>query len=155
MRGALFAMLALATALPAGAASFHSIVDNVEAQLGVRRVRTTGMGAVVNSFLFVRRPGGASSMNFATFEGGMPGFQAAVRSAAGRDWRPMITVHSKRQAEDVAIYVRTAGTKFELLIATSERGEATLVQMRLEGSRILEWLREPGRAIGAASAGMQ
>jgi len=61
-------------ALPAGAASFNSIVEKVESELGVRRVRLPGVGMLVNSFMFVKRPGGASSMSFATFEGDVPRF---------------------------------------------------------------------------------
>lgn len=148
------AVLAL-TALPAGAASFNSIVEKVESELGMRKIRMAGMSVLVNSFVFVRRPGGASSMNFATFEGEMGRFQTAVRQAAGSAWKPMISVHSKRDKEDVVIYVRADGGRLELLIATSEAREATLVRMKLDGIRILDWLRDPVGMNGAVSHGIQ
>jgi hypothetical protein len=143
VRRLLLGMVLGLAALPAGAASFHSIVEKVESEIGVRKVHTAGLGVLVNSFVFVRRPGGASSLNFATFEGGHPRFQAAVRRAAGRDWKPMVSVHSKRDNEDVVIYVRAEGNKFELLLATSDAHDATLVQLKLDGERILDWLRDP------------
>ncbi len=143
MRRLLIIAVLVLTALPAGAASFDSIVDRVESELGVRKVRLRGVGLLVNSFVFLRRPGGASSMHFAIFEEATPRFQAAVRQAAGKVWTPMVTVHSKRDAGDVVIYLRISGSRFELLIATSEGREATLVHLKLDGNRMLDWLRDP------------
>ena len=155
MRRFLLSAVLILTALPAGAASFHSIVEKVESDLGVRKVRMPGVGMLVNSFVFVKRPGGVSSLSLATFEGAMPRFQAAVSRAVGLDWKPMISVHSKRGKEDVVIYVRADRGKFELLIASSEAGEATLVQLKLEGAKILEWLRDPVQMNGAMSTSIQ
>lgn len=155
MRHLLISAVLLLTALPAGAASFGSIVEKVESNLGIRKVRIPGAGLIVNSFVFVKRPGGASSLNFATFEGDMARFQSSVRQAAGKDWRPMVTVHSRRDNEDVVIYVKASGGKFELLIASSEAGEATLVQLKLDGARILDWMRDPVRMNGSVSTSIQ
>lgn len=142
-------------ALPAGAASFNSIVDKVESEIGVRKVRMPGVGMLVNSFVFVKRPGGTSSLHFATFEGGMPRFQSAVRRAAGKDWKPMVSVHSRRNREDVVIYVRAEGSKFELLIASSDAHDGTLVQLKLDGDRILDWLRDPVKMNVSVSSSIQ
>jgi hypothetical protein len=131
------------------------MVERVESELGIQKVRMPGVGVLVNSFMFVRRPGGASSLNFATFEGGHPRFQAAVQRAAGRDWKPMVSVHSRRNREDVVIYVRAEGARFELVVATSDASDATLVQLKLDGVRILDWLREPVKMNGSVSASIQ
>lgn len=143
------------TALPAGAASFQSIVEKVESDLGVRKVRMPGVGLLINSVVFVKRPGGASSLNLATFEGEMTRFQAAVQRAAGREWKPMVRVHSRRDQEDVVIYVHADSNKFELLIASSESGEATLVQLKLEGKKLLDWLRDPVHMNAEVSGSVQ
>lgn len=155
MRRLLITTLLVGMALPAGAASFQSLVDKVESELGTRRVRMPGVGALVNSFMFVRRPGGTSSLNFATFEGGLPRFQAVVRQAVGRNWQPMISVHSNRKMEDVMIYVHADGGKFEMLIATNDSDDATLVQLKLDGARVLDWLRDPAGMNGSISGSIQ
>lgn len=155
MRRLILSVILALTALPAGASSFQSIVEKVESDLGVRKVRMPGVGLLVNSFVFVKRPGGASSLNLATFEGEMSRFQSAVQRAAGRQWKPMVTVRSKRDKEDVVIYVHADNNKFELLIASSESGEATLVQLKLEGKRILDWLRDPVQMNGTVSTSIQ
>jgi hypothetical protein len=155
VRRLLLSAVVILTALPAGAASFNSIVEKVESDLGVRRVRMPGVGLLVNSFVFIKRPNGTSSLSFATFEGEMQRFQAAVSRAAGRDWKPMISVHSRRDREDVVIYLRADSNKFELLIATSESGEATLVQLKLDGAKILDWLRDPVSMHGSVTANIQ
>ncbi|HEY3444650.1 MAG TPA: hypothetical protein VGK29_28120 [Paludibaculum sp.] len=155
MRRLILSLVLVLAALPAGAASFQSIVERVESDLGVRKVRMPGVGMLVNSFVFVKRPGGASSLNLATFEGEMTRFQAAVQRAAGREWKPMVNVHSRRDKEDVVIYVHAVNDKFELLIASSEAGEATLVQLKLEGKKILDWLRDPVQMNGTVSSSIQ
>lgn len=155
MKRLLITAVVLLSALPAGAASFGSIVEKVESDLGIRKVRIPGAGLLVNSFVFIKRPGGASSLNFATFEGDMARFQSSVRRAAGGGWLPMVTVHSRKDNEDVVIYVKASGGKFELLIATSEPGEATLVQLKLNGERILDWMRDPVKMNGSVSTSIQ
>lgn len=155
MRRLLLSAVLMLMALPAGASSFNSIVEKVESDMGVRRERMPGVGLLVNTILFVKRPNGTGALNFATFEGEMPKFQAAVSRAVGRDWKPMISVHSRRNNEDVVMYLRADSNKFELLIATSERGEATLVQLKLDGAKLLDWLRDPVSMHGSVTADIQ
>lgn len=127
------------------AGSFQDVVSSVEARLGARRMRMPGLGLLVNSFTFVRKPGGASSIHIATFEDQQfqpARFQAVVQEAAGRDWKPLIQVSSKGSGESMAAFVRTSGKSFEMLIATCESSEATLVQLKLDGRRLSSWLRD-------------
>jgi hypothetical protein len=67
----------------------------------------------------------------------------------------MVSVHSRKDGEDVVIYVRADRAKFELLIASSEAGEATLMQLKLEGKKILDWLRDPVSMKGEVSSDIQ
>jgi hypothetical protein len=147
----------LATAGFAMAASFEDVARNVESRLGMSRTRMPGMGFLVNSFVAVSRPGGARAMKLAAFEreNGRfqpETFQAAVKESAG-GWSPVVQVVSARNREEVAMYVRPAGSKWELLIATSESGEGTLVYLKIPGRDLLGWLRDKtelreGLAIG-------
>ena len=127
------------------AASFQDVVSHVESRLGARRMRMPGLGMLVNSFTFVRRPGGASSMKMAIFEDqhlDPARFQAAVRDAVGSDWKPMLQVSSRRSREGVVAYVRTSGNSFEMLIATSDSDDSTLVQLKLDGRHFSSWLSD-------------
>jgi hypothetical protein len=138
-------VLAALLAWPAMAGSFQDVVSNVETRMGARRMRMPGLGMLVNSFTFVRRPGGATSMKLAVFEDqhfAPARFQSAVQEAAGRDWKPMIQVNSKGARESMTAYVRTSGNSFEMLIATCDSDDATLVQLKLDGHRLSNWLRD-------------
>lgn len=136
----------LATAGIAMAASFEDVARNVESRLGMSRTRMPGVGFLVNSFVAVSRPGGARSMKLAAFDGEHgrfqpEAFQAAVKESVG-GWSPVVQVVSERNREEVAMYVRPAGSKWELLIATSEADEATLVYLKIPGRDLLGWLRD-------------
>ena len=54
----------------------------------------------------------------------------------------MVQVVSARNQEEVSMYVRPAGNNWELLIATSESGEGTLVYLKIPGRDLLGWLRD-------------
>jgi hypothetical protein len=149
----------LATAGIAAAADFEDVVRNVESRLGMSRMRMPGVGFLVNSFVAVSRPGGARAMKLATFERGSgrfqpETFQAAVKESAG-GWSPVVQVVSPRSREEVSMYVRPAGRSWELLIATSETGEGTLVYLKIPGRDLLGWLRDKTALREGLSIGVQ
>jgi hypothetical protein len=139
-------------ALPAPQAqaqSFDSVVGRVESRLGIRRMRMPGMGFLVNTVMFAKKPAGASSMKMAIFdeESGLRGvgsdeFQQAVRAELGSDWKPMLQVRSRRDGEAVTAYVRISNSTCEMLVATSEREEGTIIQMKLDGRKMMSWLAD-------------
>lgn len=149
MTGRMAARAVLAVLVMAGTASaagFEDVARNVEQRLGMNRTRMPGVGFLVNSFAAVSRPGGASSMRLATFEREnghyrAEVFQSAVRDAA-EDWMPVVQLRSKWDREEVSLYVRPAGKKWELLIATSEPAEGTLVYLKIPGRNLLEWFKD-------------
>jgi hypothetical protein len=130
----------------ASAANLEDVARNVESRLGMSRTRMPGVGFLVNSFVAVSRPAGASAMKLATFERKNGRFrpevfQSAVKEAS-EGWSPVVQVISNREREVVAMYVRPAGNKWELLIATSEPSEGTLVYLKIPGRDLLAWLKD-------------
>ncbi|MBE0657284.1 MAG: hypothetical protein IH602_06310 [Bryobacteraceae bacterium] len=144
VRAAMVAVLAMAGT--ASAANFEDVARNVEQRLGMSRTRMPGVGFLVNSFVKVSRPAGASAMKLAIFERENGRyrpevFQAAVKEASD-GWSAVVQVSSPRDREEVAMYVRPAGNKWELLIATSDPAEGTLVYLKIPGRDLLAWLSD-------------
>lgn len=157
VKAAMVAVLVMAGT--ASAASFEDVARNVERRLGMSRTRMPGVGFLMNSFVAVSRPGGASSMKLAAFEreNGQyraDVFQAAVKEAS-EGWMPVVQVWSKWDREEVSLYVRPAGKKWELLIATSEPAEGTLVYLKLPGRNLLEWFKDKAALREGLGTGVQ
>jgi len=149
----------LATAGIAMAAGFEDVARNVESRMGMKRTRMPGVGFLMNSFVAVSRPGRASGMKLATFDGEHGRFrpevfQAAVKESAG-GWSPVVQVMSARNREEVSMYVRPAGSKWELLIATSEVGEGTLVYLKIPGRDLLGWFSDKAALRAGLGTGVQ
>lgn len=133
----------------ARAESFDNFVGRVESRLGIHRQRIPGMGFLVNAVVSVKKPAGAGSLKVAIFDedSGMSGvrseaFQAAVKRELGSDWKPFVEVRSKRNGEAVTAFVRLSNSSCEMVVATSEHEEGTIVQMRLDGKKLIEWLAD-------------
>lgn len=154
---AVLAVLAMAGTAPA--ASFDDVARNVEQRLGMSRTRMPGVGFLMNSFVAVSRPGGASSMKLATFEREngryrADVFQAAVKEAS-EGWLPVVQVRSRWDKEEVSLYVRPAGSKWEVLIATSEPAEGTLVYLKIPGRNLIEWFKDKAALREGLGTGVQ
>lgn len=81
-------------------------------------------------------------------------FQAAVKEAS-EGWSAVVQVSSLRDREVVAMYVRPAGSKWELLIATSDPAEGTLVYLKIPGRDLLAWLKDKTALKEGLGAGVQ
>ena len=131
------------------AQSFDNFVGRVESRLGIHRTRIPGMGFLVNTVVAVKRPAGAGSLKIAIFDedSGLRGvrseaFQDAVKAELGSNWKPMVEVRSKRKGEAVTAYVRLSSSSCEMVVATSEHEEGTIIQMKLDGRKMMEWLAQ-------------
>ena len=81
-------------------------------------------------------------------------FQSAVRETAG-GWTPVVQVQSLKGREEVALYIKPAGNKLELLIATSEHGEGTLVYLKIPGRDLVDWFRDKTALKEGLATGVQ
>ena len=143
----------------AGHAEFDRIVRAIESHYGTRPLHIPFMG-VANFVVNVTRPEGASGVKLAIFEGlkepQSPEEPAAWRerdrfmdSLTGPDLRPLVRVHSRRDREATYIFAGPAsksGNSTRVLIATFERDEATVIEVKTNFERLFRSLQDPERA---------
>lgn len=92
---------------------------------------------------------GVGGLKMATFENlsipadDMYQLKRQVSEALGPDWQPFVETFSKRDGEWSAIYLQTSGKAMHLLIATGERGEFTVMQLKLSEKAMRDWMDEP------------
>jgi hypothetical protein len=154
--GAVVAMLTASGAAFGGDAEFDRIVKAIESHYGARPQHIPFMG-VANFFVKVARPEGAAGIKLAVFEG-LKDLRSAEDPA---DWRerdhlmdtvassslhPLIRVHSRHDGEATYIFMGPSGKSTRLLIATFERNEATVIEMKANIETLLRSLDDPSHA---------
>ena len=105
----------------------------------------------------LRRLAEAGSVKVAFFEdqnfnsrGGIADFKISVTKALNDRWSPLIQTLSPKDAEQTYIFLRDAGAKFNVLVVTIERREATVVQVNLAPKTLallLQSQNDMGKAI--------
>jgi len=140
-------LLAAATALAADS-DFDRLVKSVERQFGVRRTYIPLMG-VANFFVKVARPAGTSGIKLAVFEDLRTPDDAdearldRMMAEASAGLHPMVRVRSRRDHEFTYIYTGEFGKTTRMLIATFERGEAAIVELKVNLDTLLRTVNEP------------
>lgn len=155
-------LCALALVVPVTVAAkdrqFNAIVRGIEARYHRKPMRFMGLV----SFIANRaRPEGVKNLRFAIFEGLDPSaatldsdFAEFVARTAGPEFQPFVRVQSRRDGGQTQIFARPVGNDFELLLVCVERGEATVMKMRLNPERMSEWEDDPaGHARRSARGG--
>lgn len=142
-----FFALALAAAAPAGDRDFDAVVKGIESHYGVKRTSIPLFG-MVKLIVKVARPSGVKQLDVALFEDvrmdapEADDIDAIMQGAVGNRWRPMVRVRS-RDRESAYIYYREDGRNFRLLVASFERGEASVVELSVPPEMLAEWIRDP------------
>jgi hypothetical protein len=146
----LLALLLAASSAAFGAGNeFDRLVKAVESHFGVRRTYVPLMG-FANFIVNVARPEGARGFKLAIFEDfrgdpADPELDRIMERAAGGAV-PMVRTHSRRDGEASYIYLSEAGKVSRVLIATFERHEATIVEVKVDMDRLVRLLDDPARA---------
>src|SRR5688572_17685303 len=104
-----------------------------------------------------RRLAEAGSVKVAYFEdqdfsADSQAFRSAINAALGATWSPLIQVQSGRDQEQVYIFLRSSGEKFNVMVITIEPRDATVVQVDLRPENLKKLMQDPddmGRAINA------
>jgi hypothetical protein len=148
----LLALILAASAAAFGAdRDFDRLVKAVESHLGAKRAHIPLLG-VANFFVQTARPEGVAGFKLAVFEDMRPLAQEdgpaldRMMAAASAGLHPLVRVRSNRDREWTYIYTGDAGKTTTMLIATFERSEATIVEVKLSMSALLRALKEPRRA---------
>lgn len=82
--------------------------------------------------------------------GSIVSFKATLTNAVSDTWTPLIQTLSPKDESQTYIFLRNAGEKFNVLVVTIERHDATVVQVNLKPHTLAELLKDPegmGKAI--------
>ncbi len=146
----LVVLLAVSSAAFGADREFDHIVQAIESHYGTTRTRIPFMG-VANLFVKVARPAGTSDFRLAVFENlqGSPEYRDQAEldhfmshlSVGGM--HPLVRVHSRRDGESTYIYAGEVGRSTRMLLATFQRNEATVIEVKVSLSTLLNWIKSP------------
>lgn len=158
LAGLLLAAGAGSTLSAGGGAEFDRIVKAIESHYGAEPLHIPFMG-LASFVVSVAHPEGAKGFKLAIFED-------LKSSADAREWRerdhfmdtvsgpnlhPLVRVHSRRSGEATYIFMDPESKSARILIATFERNEATVIEVKADIDELLKSLEEPdhaGRVLG-------
>ena len=157
-------ILMTATVARANGDDFNSVVKMIEQ---FYRVKHEGIPFLANAGMKVgttaaRVKGGdakriaeAGSIKLAVFEnqnfdGDFTKFRRSLNDALSLTWMPLIQTLSATDQEQVYIFIKNAGDKYNVLVITIEQRDATVVQVTLSQKNLALLLKDPegaGKAI--------
>ena len=143
---------------------FNSVVKMIEQFYGVKH---QGIPFLANAGMKVartaarikggqaRRIAEAGSIKLAVFEnqdfdGELMKFRSTLNAALSRTWSPLVQTISATDEEQVYIFLREAGDKFNVLVITIAQRDATVVQVTLSPKNLALLMKDPegtGKAI--------
>jgi len=153
---ALLLLGAVSTAYAKGD-DFNSIVKMIEQFYGVKHeaIPFLAKAGMTAGRTVARIKGGtakrlaeAGSIKLAVFEdqqfaGEFPKFRSALNAALNQTWMPLVQTTSATDQEQVYIFLREAGEKFNVLVVTIEPRDATVVQVTLSPENLKLLLKDP------------
>ena len=142
-------LLAFALCAPATARAddFDSVVKNVRAACGGKKVRIPFLGLAGFATRIVR-PAGVKSFKLAVFEdltrtGDASRLGAAIGQSLGPEWRPLVRVRAGRGTGQTHVYVREAGDNLKLMIVTLDGAQATVIRAKINPEALARFARDP------------
>jgi hypothetical protein len=160
----LVVVFASATLVRANDDDFKSVVKMIEQfyrvkHAGIPFLAKAGMKVATTAAHIkggeAKRIAEAGSIKLAVFEdqkfnGDLTKFRASLNGALNVTWMPLIQTLSATDEEQVYIFLKDAGDKFNVLVITIERSEGTVVQVTLSPKNLALLLKDPegtGKAI--------
>ena len=143
---------------------FNSVVKMIEHFYGVKHqgipfLAKAGMKVARTAARIkggqARRIAEAGSIKLAVFEnqdfdGELMKFRSTLNAALNRTWSPLVQTISATDEEQVYIFLREAGDKFNVLVITIAQRDATVVQVTLSPKNLALLMKDPegtGKAI--------
>lgn len=143
---------------------FNSVVKMIEQfyrvkHVGIPFLAKAGMKVATTAARIkggtAKRIAEAGSVKLAVFEnqefnGDFTKFRASLNEALNVTWMPLVQTLSATNEEQVYIFLRDAGDKFNVLVITIEQREATVVQVTISPKNLALLLKDPegtGKAI--------
>jgi hypothetical protein len=145
------AVLLAASAAACGAdREFDRIVRAVEKYYGVKRTHIPLMG-MANFFVKVAHPAGTSGVKLAIFEdlpsaGDQADLDRFMNEVCAGRMHPVVVTRSRRVGESTYILTGPAGKSTEMLIATFESHEATVIDLTANMETLIKMLSAPESA---------
>jgi hypothetical protein len=142
----LIAVCMLSCAVLQGAErAFDDVVRAISDQVHARPEHIPFFG-LVNFATFVAHPAGVKHLDIAVFENldlDDNSERDIAKAIQGSDhgWHPFIRVQG--HAETVLVYMAQDRNDCKLLVVAIERGEATVVELKLNPEGLQAWLRDP------------
>jgi hypothetical protein len=151
------AVFSAANAVHAVNDDFKSVVKLIEQFYSVKHVgipflARAGMNVATTAAHIkggeARRIAEAGSIKVAVFEnqdftGDFMKFRSSLNSALNVTWTPLIQTLSATNKEQVYVFLKEAGDKFNVLVITIEQREATVVQVTLSQKNLALLLKDP------------
>lgn len=135
-------LLTAPATLPARDFDFDDAVEEMESQLGKRRLRIPFLGLATGAAGLAGLPFGATGFRMAIFENVSPPASLLREPLPGMPsaWRPLLRVRERQ--ETVCIYVRDEGAWARLVMAVVERNEVVMMHFKLRPSRLMAFVAE-------------
>jgi len=138
--------LLIAFALPMRA-DFDAVVHEIESHRDLHRVRIPFIG-LARFCVWIVHPKGVHDFQLATFEGEASDIDGRfignlLTRNAGQGFRPLVRAYSKRGKQEwTYIYARPAGGAFELMIATHDSHDTTVVRAVVDVERLQQAIND-------------
>ena len=143
---------------------FNSVVKMIEQfyrvkHVGIPFLAKAGMKVATTAARIkggeARRIAEAGSVKLAVFEnqdfdGDVMKFRSSLNEALNVTWMPLVQTLSATDNEQVYIFLKDAGDKFNVLVITIDQRDATVVQVTLSPKNLALLLKDPegtGKAI--------
>lgn len=160
MRAPAWALAVLLAAAPTdafgGDVEFDRLVKAIENHYGAKPLHVPFMG-LANFVVSVAHPEGASGVRLAVFEnirdlhtaddpGEWRERDRFMDTLPGPNLHPLVRVHARKDHEATYIFMGPSGKSTRVLIATFERNEATVIEVKADIDRLLRSLDDPAHA---------
>ena len=150
-------VLTAANVTPAKGDDFNSVVKMIEQfyrvkHEGIPFLAKAGMKAATTAARIkggeAKRIAEAGSIKLAVFEdqnfkGNVIKFRSSLNEALNITWMPLIQTISATDEEQVYIFLKDAGDKFDVLVITIDQRDATVVQVTLSPKNLALLLKDP------------
>lgn len=132
---------------------FDHVVKAIEVHYHTKRTHIPFLG-VANVFVKVAHPAGTSAFKLAIFEDlksigedDERELDQFMHEFSSNRLRPLVRVHSRRDGESIYIYADDDEARStRMLIATFQRDQATVVEVKVDMNALIKWVGSPDEA---------
>ena len=147
------AMLLACPGIASAGHEFDQVVKAIETHFGATRTHIPLMG-VANLVLQVGHPAGASGFHIALFqdlhtdldEDRQADLDRFMDTLSSPTLHPLIRTRSRPDAEATYIFCGDTGKTTQILLATFNRREATVIEVKVQFETLLRWIQHPDEA---------